>query len=164
MSTFFGALTIRPPSAAPPIVTNSRRVNQRADVPAGHREAAEHGADHDDTTDDDNHLNNEFAVGAASRAALGRSSTISTKLVRLGSERFSPRRFTKRLRTQLPLPRQRHAAGALRNCPCNHSIDNLAGSVIWCALGALPEKDGLALHARNSQPLQSAQGRGATPI
>ena len=31
------------------------RVNQRPDVPAGHREAAEHGADHHDRTDDDNH-------------------------------------------------------------------------------------------------------------
>ena len=46
-------------------------VNQRADMPAGHREAAEHGADHDDSTNDDNHLNNGFVLGATSRAALG---------------------------------------------------------------------------------------------
>ena len=71
--TFLGDMTMRAPSEAPPIVTISDGWISDADVPAGHGEAAQHGADHDDASDDDNH---EAVLDGSARAS-GRDGVIN---------------------------------------------------------------------------------------
>ena len=76
MSTFFGEPTISAAERGAADRDEFRRVDQRTDMPAGHREAAQHGPDHDDATNDDNHstATSKMANGARPRGNRPRRS------------------------------------------------------------------------------------------